>query len=156
MNRRQFLQRLGIGVGACVAAPLLAKVPFTPKLNWAKELREEILKTKKFYPWVDKKGEILPLHPDNVAIRAESDRMISSFKTPEEYAAIFGRANYYHSIGNDAEAGYAATKASKLLPCKWCPPKEVLGLTCMLKAYGIRYDKEVAHRVVPCGKHPSP
>ena len=160
MNRRQFLSRLLLGGAACAAVPLLAKVPLSipHKWNLAEDMVDRTPKPKKFYP-LYKGKELIPLHPDNIQIRADSDELVASFTTQAEYNALFAWASNLHRNLNDAEAGYLARAAARKLHKGLNVPKEVIGLSCMLAAYGIRYTErgnEATKYDLPCRKHTSP
>ena len=140
MNRRQFLTRLvlgGAGLAAgCSIGKLLPKevTPVVP-----------VIKAPKWYKWRVYNPNYpldLPPYPDNIKVRAESKRLLESFKNQYEYNQLFLRAAELHYDLNDDEAGWLARKASRKLPKGWTVPKNVMLLSCMLTSYGVRYNRD--------------
>lgn len=141
MNRREFfksffLPTVGVGVGWKVVPLLLPKEESKPEVP-----------QKVWYPWAEN-GEMLPMHPDNETRVIEADILIASFKTKEEYAAIFDKAGDYYDNWNDWMAGYIGRKASRKLPRGWMPPKSVLRLAPMLTEYGVRFSEGPSDKYV--------
>lgn len=148
LDRRQFLTRILLGSAGLAAGASLAKL-------LPKEVTPVVPVFKaKWYKWRPDFPE-LPPYPDNIKVRAESKRLLNSFKNQYEYNQLFLRAAELHYDLNDDEAGWLARHASRKFPKGWKVPKNVILLSCMLTAYGIRYadEKEAVAHALPCRKH---